>query len=591
MSLFDETPDGGRGASDAGASPFLISAFPGGGGDHLLAELAARPGLCVAPPAPWPGAPDPADRPEETGAHPDGAATADRPEQEERGGRRVALTWRPGVGGGLALVRNPFHVLAELSAGLGAAGPAQARARGTLLRALAAILSGSEEGHEPGAEGMVSDGLALDDTGPDDTAFAALVAGLWARHARALLASGLPLLQLERFAAAPEAWAAHVAACAIGGAPLPEATDALLLPAASVRAEQTGFALSDAQVSAIVLVAADALRACGYQWHDGGLAVRPAGPVAAVPAAGDSPIQAQLRTHGAAIAGLSGQVRRALEAGRRREQTLDVMGQVIADLCRQQEASFKASQQELADRAAEAAQARHALDLVQARTAHLQRELSAIRGSGLTLSDLDVAPPTAKFVRLGEDVIEVGRTKNTPARISLTLPAAPASNWIVVLSVTVEAAGGEEALPPLGLSYASGPRNRRLRLPVAVGDNLLMFILSGVNENATASLLIEPRAAPYLISDLAFIPLTMTAGRGSAPAEAPDPAEEEAPELEAPEPGLEADEVPVHAPEAALPLPAAPDHQPASEPASEPRAEPGADAEADAPPVAVPRHN
>lgn len=509
MSISDETPletpREGRGGTGADADPrvFLISAFPGSGADRLLAALAPARGLHVLPPldlAPRRRQAAPAPEP---GVDPSLGA----------GGRVVAQDWRPRAGTeGLVLVRNPFQVLAELSASVAAESEAAApRARGGLLDAIAQALFDEDAA-----------GLA-----PDAETFAGLLAGLWARHARALLASGLPVLQCERLAAAPEHWAAHIASLAGNGTPLP-ATDgaALILPPASLRAEGTMVALSEAQVSAIRLIAGDAMQACGYALQDGALVVTPGAPPPAPPPVDEAerPLKAQLQAQRAAFDVLSAQVLRALEAGRRRERTFDTMGQVVSDLCRQQEASFKKSQREISDLAMEVIEARQSLERMQSRAAQLQRELAAIRDCYLTLADLGVAPPTAKFVRLGDDVIEVGRTKNTLAKISLSLPSAQDSSWIAFLSVTVADAGGSP-LPPLAISYASGTRNRRLKQPVAVGDNHLMFILSRVNGNATVNILIEPRAAPYRIQDLALLPLTSASGlAGPADDEATPPA-------------------------------------------------------------------
>lgn len=503
--------------AEAGPSPdprtFVVCGFPGSGVAHLLAALMARqsPELQTLPPLQLPS----------HGGMPAAPAPVDPP------ARRIAQSWRPlAHDDGLVLVRNPFHVFAELLAMAGGGGEAAARGRGALLQSIVTALFPDD----PSAGGAPY-------AGPfpvDDDTFAALVGSLWARHIRGMLSRGWPVLQYERLTAHEEAVVATIADLAAKGAPLPAPASPLRLPSDSLSAAATAAPLTPLQMGALRLAAGDMLEACGYLWQaDGDLIIdlpRPTeGPVEPSPGRDLQPFQAQM----AAFEGLSAEVRRALDAGRRRERMFDTMSQIAADLCRQQEAAFQKSQQDVAELTAQVQQARTFLDHAKVRATQLQRDLAATRDSCLLLSDIDVTPPTAKFVRINDETIELGRTKATTARISFTLPSAAESNWLILLTVSVESDGtAAGALPPLAVSYVSGGRNRRVRQPVGPGDNALTFILSRVEPATAAHFLLEPRATPYRIRDIVFIPMTSAASLArngeDEPPMPPSPAEEEA---------------------------------------------------------------
>lgn len=489
-------PDVADAGSQANPRTFVICGFPGSGIEHLLGALTARHGrrLQTLPPLALPGQGGTSAAPAPQNAATEDAAT-----------RRIAQRWRPlAHDDGLVLVRNPFHVFAELVAMTGG-GEAAARGRAALLQAIITALFPDDLA----ASGAPS-------AGPfpvDDDTFAALVGSLWARHVRAMLSRGWPVLQYEQLAADEEAVVTTIADLAAKGAPLPMVASPLLLPADSLSAMATAAPLTSTQIGALRLAAGDMLEACGYLWQaEGGLAIeRPRQSEAPVPPSSDralQPFQAQM----AAFEGLSAEVRRALDVGRRRERMFDTMSQIAADLCRQQETAFQKNQQEVAELTAQVQQAREFLDHAKTRATQLQRDLAATRDSYLLLSDLAVTPPTAKFVRLGDETIDIGRTKATTARISVTLPSASESNWMILLTVTVETEGAtDNALPPLALSYVSGGRNRRVRQSVGAGDNALTFILARVEPSSTVHFLLEPRVTPYRLRDLAFIPMTSAA--------------------------------------------------------------------------------
>lgn len=500
MSTPDEILFNGHGGTEtcADAARFLISAFPGSGADSLMAALVPMPGVRVL-------------RPLELAARLRSTAVPEEiPPEAGTDLRTVAHVWEPRPGAdGLCLVRNPFHILAELSATLSPDGPTP-WARGALLATIAQTLF-AEEIH----------GLA-----PNEDTFASLLAGLWARHVRAVLASGLPILQYEHVLTAPESWGGHVAALASRGSPLPAVGEGvLLLPPASVRAENTAARLSDVQVKAIRLIAGDMMRACGYEVRDGALVIGPVPPPPFMAeAAAFAPSSREVCARAEAD-GRLGRALHALEAGRQREQTFDTMSQVISDLCRQQDDSFGKSQREIRALQLEIAQTRQVLERLQYRSTQLLCDLVTVRESYLTLADLDVPPPAAKCVRFGSEGLEIGRTRNTPAKISFSLPTGQACNWIILLSVAIEDAD-DSALPPVVISYSSQGRARRIKHPVTTGDNQLAFILAQSDEGALVHLLIAPRVALYRIEDFAVLPL-MTVSRPGRPEQ---PAEEAAPE-------------------------------------------------------------
>lgn len=483
MSTPDETFFNGHGSTDAcaDASRVLIAAFPGSGADRLLAALTLMPGLRVL-------------RPLELAVRSRSIAASAVPSPDlDIDARIVAHAWGPQPGAdGLCLVRNPFHVLAELSAAISPDG-SSSWARGALLGTIAQTLFAEEIA-----------GLT-----PNEDTFAILLAGLWARHVRMVLASGLPILQCEHVLNAPELWATHVAALVGHGTPLPVAGgDVMILPPTSIRAENTTFPLADIQVKAIRLVAGDMMRACGYEVRDGALIVGPVPqpPTASMTDAAAFALSSRDAGPRAAADGRLGRILHAIEAGRQREQTFDAMSQVISDLCRQQDEGFRKSQREISGLQLEVTETRQALDRLRLRSAQLHCDLATVRESYLTLAELDVVPPAAKCVRLGPDGLEIGRTRNTPARISFSLPEEKSCNWIMFLSVTIDDVE-DSPLPPVVISYTSRGRARRLKQSVASGDNHLAFILSHVDEGVQLHLLISPRTALYRIEDFAALPL------------------------------------------------------------------------------------
>ncbi|MGH2343357.1 hypothetical protein ACRC7T_17975 (plasmid) [Segnochrobactraceae bacterium EtOH-i3] len=502
MSTPDETLHDGHGSTDAcaDASRFLISAFPGSGAESLLAALMPMPGLQVL-------------RPLELAARSRSTAAAAVPSPDTDTDRRiVAPVWGPQSGAdGLYLVRNPFHVLVELSAMVSPDG-ATPWARGALLGTIAQALFGEE------ISGLM----------PSEETFASLLAGLWARHVRMALVSGLPILQCEHVLTAPELWGARVAALARDGAPLPAAeADVMILPAADIRASNTPAPLSDSQINAIWLIAGDMMQACGYVVRGGTLIVGevPLPPIrSGVGAAAFAHSSGEVDERSVTDMRL-GRVLRALEIVQQREQTFDTMSQVISDLCRQQEEGARKSQREISGLQLEIAETRQALERLQFRAVQLQSDLATVRESYLTLADLEVIPPSAKCVRLGSDYLEIGRTRNTPAKISFFLPKKQVLNWGFLLSVTIDNVD-DSPLPPIVVAYTSGGRARRLKHAVAAGDNHLAFILSQVDEGALLHLLIAPRIALYRIEDFAVLPLMVV----SKPARSAPPTEESAPD-------------------------------------------------------------
>ncbi len=456
-------------------APFVVCAFPGSGVDHLLAALVGAPGLDVQPPRLLlASAPDPS---------PTGAA------------RVVTHGWMPApVAPGLALIRNPFHVVADLSASLPADPDKASAARMALITAISRTLF-----EAPAA-----------DWGPDAMGFAAVVTSLWARHARQVLDSGWPVLQLEQFCFAPEAWTARIVASASAGATLSTAdATALTLPPQSLQTPDDPLRPSSAERDLIALIAGPTLGACGYRLSQDNLDVQPPQVAAALPEGATRVLDAQLQTQRAVLEGLETRTLEAIAKVQARERTVGILSRMANDLCRQQEAMVKQNHREMTKAQADLARAETHLAQQQAHADTLYRNLMAVADSHLTLADLTRDPAPPAFVRCDDHVIVVDHAKSAKATISLRVPWKWASSWLVLLEIEVEA-GAKAAPPPLTLSYRSGGKDLSQDAALSAGRNHLRCLVTAPDLSAPLRLVVPPRPQAYRIQNLALVPLAPT---------------------------------------------------------------------------------